>query len=196
MKILRALPEDAQALSALAWRSKAYWGYPQEWMELWRDELSITPEQIQMNEVYKALDQDETIAWYSLVEQSSACILDNLWVSPERIGTGVGRILFRHAVHRAERLGAFRLQMTSDPNAMGFYVRMGAVLIGEELTPLNRSLPLLSLDLPHEYEDRTPAPKHSELHWQPVGQGRLALTARPGRRSFEAFHLQGCTRPG
>jgi GNAT superfamily N-acetyltransferase len=52
--------------------------------------------------------------------------LEHLWVSPEHIGTGIGRALFDHAVRRAAALGATTLSIEADPNAEGFYRRMGA----------------------------------------------------------------------
>lgn len=77
--------------------------------------------------------------------------LDHLWVLPERIGSGIGRSLFEHAVHRASALGAEVLEIESDPNAEGFYRRMGAERIGEnvfEIERQRRTLPLLALDVP------------------------------------------------
>ena len=37
-----AKPEEADALSALAFRSKAYWGYGAEFLEACRSELTLT----------------------------------------------------------------------------------------------------------------------------------------------------------
>jgi len=38
--------DDASDLSALAWRSKAYWGYEQSFLNACRDELTYSDEQI------------------------------------------------------------------------------------------------------------------------------------------------------
>ena len=40
--IRAADPADAVALSALAHRAKAYWGYPSEWLAHWSEELTLT----------------------------------------------------------------------------------------------------------------------------------------------------------
>ncbi|WP_428263138.1 GNAT family N-acetyltransferase [Haliangium sp.] len=42
---------EHQRLSDIARAAKAHWGYPPEWLALWRDELTITPAQIQAGEV-------------------------------------------------------------------------------------------------------------------------------------------------
>ena len=62
---------------------------------------------------------------------------------------GVGRALFDHALDRAAALGAETLGIEADPNAEGFYLRMGATRVGEiayELDGRERVLPLLTVD--------------------------------------------------
>lgn len=44
--IRRAESEEAWRLSAIALAAKRHWGYPEEWMELWKDEFVITPEYV------------------------------------------------------------------------------------------------------------------------------------------------------
>lgn len=54
----------------------------------------------------------------------------------------------RHAAARARRLGAVRLVWEAEPNAIGFYERLGAHRIGtSEPGVWGRSLPLMALDL-------------------------------------------------
>lgn len=63
-------------------------------------------------------------------------------------GAGLGALLFRHACEEAARLGARTLEIVSDPNAAGFYRKMGAVRRGEAPSvPAGRVLPVLVLDL-------------------------------------------------
>jgi predicted N-acetyltransferase YhbS len=52
--------------------------------------------------------------------------LDDLWVVPEWIREGIGSRLFRHAVNLVRDVGASRMEWVSDPEAVGFYERMGA----------------------------------------------------------------------
>ena len=42
----RANEADAPALTALVLRAKAHWGYPQEWMDAWRAELTVTSDSL------------------------------------------------------------------------------------------------------------------------------------------------------
>jgi predicted N-acetyltransferase YhbS len=69
---------------------------------------------------------------------------------PEFLGTGIGRALFDHAVCRAAALGAGVVSVESDPNAEGFYRRMGARRVGEISYPIDgqkRTLPLLAVEV-------------------------------------------------
>jgi ribosomal protein S18 acetylase RimI-like enzyme len=149
--IRRAEPDDADALTRISFAAKGYWGYPERWIEQWRDALTITPEFIRNNEVYAAVFEEEIGGFYALVGRGRELELEHLWVSPEHIGAGVGRALLDHAVRRAAALGATTLRIEADPNAEGFYRRMGARRVGEnvyEIEGHRRELPLLILDVP------------------------------------------------
>lgn len=52
--IARAAPGDGSALTELAIRSKAHWGYPAEWLAEWRPLLTITEELIASAPVFVA----------------------------------------------------------------------------------------------------------------------------------------------
>jgi GNAT superfamily N-acetyltransferase len=150
MEILRATPGDAGTLTRISFAAKRYWGYPEQWMERWRESLTITPDFIRRNEVYVAVLEGEMVGFYALAGQGQKIELEHLWVTPEHIGTGVGRLLFDHAVRRAASLGAETLRIESDPNAEGFYRRMGAVRVGEISYPIDgqkRTLPLLVAEI-------------------------------------------------
>ena len=150
MEILRARRDDAEALSRVSFAAKRHWGYPESWIERWQESLTITPEFIDHNEVYAAVADEGVIGFYALSGEGSEMELEHLWVLPEFIGTGVGRALFDHAVSRAAASGAEVLGIESDPNAEGFYLRMGARRVGEVSYAMDgqrRALPLLAMDV-------------------------------------------------
>ncbi len=149
-KILHAEPEQAEDLTAIALAAKRYWRYPDAWIEAWRPLLTISPGYIQAGEVYQAVQAGEILGFYALSLQGELATLEHLWVQPQAIGKGVGRALFQHATERARSLGARRLEIESDPNADGFYRKMGARRCGERLTTVlgqERRLPLLVVEL-------------------------------------------------
>ncbi len=150
MEIRRAEPADADALSRVAFAAKGHWGYPEEWMERWRESLTISAEFVKESEVYAVFGEGEPVGFYALVEEGPKMELEHLWVLPERMGLGLGRALFDHAVRRAAGLGAEVLGIEADPNAEGFYRRMGARRVGEIVYNLDgreRVLPLLAVEI-------------------------------------------------
>lgn len=141
----RAGAAEAAALSELAFHSKAVWGYDPEFLEACRSELTLTPEFISRAEVYLLELHGRPLGFYSLVRWNSDIELGHFFVAAEHIGNGVGRALWQHAVDRARALGFERVLVQSDPNAEGFYLRLGAERIGEVPSQVQpgRSLPLL-----------------------------------------------------
>ena len=118
-------------------------------MERWREDLAITPEYVQQNEVHVAIVEGGPAAgFYALAREGRRIELGHLWVLPERMGEGVGRALFEHALRTAASLGAGVVEIEADPNAEGFYRRMGASRVGEivyEIDGRERVLPLLAM---------------------------------------------------
>ena len=73
-----------------------------------------------------------------------------MWIKPEHMGAGVGSALFLHLTGRARNLGLRALEISSDPNAEGFYRHMGAMRIGDvqsEIEGKRRVLPRMMVDL-------------------------------------------------
>lgn len=151
VEVRRAGPEDAEALSRVAFAAKGHWGYPGRWRERWREDLAVSPGFVRDNEVYVAVHGEEAVGFYALVGGGRALDLEHLWVVPAWIGTGLGRALFEHAMRRATELGARSVVIESDPNAEGFYRRMGAGRTGENVYRLEgreRVLPVMVVELP------------------------------------------------
>ena len=151
MEIVRARPSEAEALSLIAQRSKAQWGYPAGWLEHWREHLTITPLFIAQHDTFTGLLNGQPVGFYALVEAETELRLEHLWVLPEWIGQGWGRRLLTHAAARAAEQGATSLTIESDPHAAAFYRHLGARQIGTHRSEIDgqlRELPLLTLPLP------------------------------------------------
>jgi len=156
IEVRRALPGDAEVLTRIAFASKRYWGYPERWISHWSEILTITPEFVREREVYAAVVGGEPFGFYALAGTGSELELEHLWVLPAWIGSGAGRLLFEHAMDRAASRGAKRVEIEADPNAEGFYLRMGARRLGENVYDIEgqrRVLPLLKVELSREGPD-------------------------------------------
>ena len=150
IQIRRAQPNEAATLTEIAHAAKRHWGYPENWIEHWKDDLTITPDFIANNEMYVATIGEEIAGCCALVMSDSLAELEHLWIRPAHMGNGVGRALFHQIVERATHLKATGLEISSDPNAEGFYKRMGAIRIAEirsEIEGQPRVLPRMSVEL-------------------------------------------------
>jgi N-acetylglutamate synthase-like GNAT family acetyltransferase len=150
MTIRSASAADAQALTTIALEAKRYWGYPEHWIKHWESELTISSEYIRDNHVYVHEDDGEIRGFYALCVDGTKAELDHMWVTPAAIGSGIGKELFLDAMERAAKLNVNAVEISSDPNAAGFYKRMGATQIGEVDAPVDgqpgRKLPRLKIE--------------------------------------------------
>ncbi|HJZ81870.1 MAG TPA: GNAT family N-acetyltransferase [Pyrinomonadaceae bacterium] len=153
VQIRRARPDEAPTLTAIAFAAKRHWNYPEKWIQLWTTELTITPEFIADHEVFVALIDRRIVGCCALVVSDSHGELEHMWIDPPQMGSGVGRALFEHVKERAKQLGLIELDLSADPNAEGFYERMGAKRIGEvrsEIDGQPRVLPRMRITLEPE----------------------------------------------
>jgi GNAT superfamily N-acetyltransferase len=132
VKIVRAKPEDAEALTAIAHAAKRHWGYPERWITAWRDVLTMRPEFVAGNIACLASEDDRAVGFYVLTNERDGIHLDHLWITPAAMGRGIGRALFEHAVAQATNLGFDLIRIEAEPNAEGFYRRMGAEPDGDQ----------------------------------------------------------------
>ena len=143
------MKEEAARLSEIALEAKRYWGYPEHWIKHWQDDLTLSPEYLASNPVFVAEKETQILGFYALIIRQNKAELDHLWVAPQHIGSGVGKELFIHAMQSAARRNVAEIEILADPNAEGFYRKMGAHRIGETVSEIDgraRSLPLLTID--------------------------------------------------
>ena len=147
-QIRRASASDAARLTEIAHHAKAHWGYDDELLALWDDDLTLTEDFIESHPVFCAVHAEDIVGLYALTREGSTFELEHMWVDPGHIGTGAGRLLFEHAVIEVRARGGAALRIASDPNAEGFYIAMGARRVGDVPSrPAGRTLPLLELDI-------------------------------------------------
>ena len=128
MSLRRASPADTAALRALMATSNGYerpearamivafasgWSVPDAAHEVWLVEADGV-----------------IVGFFALIPHGSDQELDLFFTANDAQGTGVGRRLFAHMTERARALGAACVVISSNPEAAGFYRRMGAVDVG------------------------------------------------------------------
>lgn len=146
--IREAQRDELSALSALALRSKAVWGYSAQFLESCRAELTVS--ETELGEVFVLCSGETPLGFYSLQRLDGDRVeLGYLFVEPVELGKGWGRRLVADACRRALRLGYRTLVIQGDPNAEDFYLHMGALKTGQRPSDSipGRMLPTFELAL-------------------------------------------------
>jgi GNAT superfamily N-acetyltransferase len=128
--IRRAVSDDASQLSRLAQRAKAHWNYPAEWLTAWQPQLTFEPAYLVEHRVLVAESAGGLLGMCALEDRDNGWSLEHVWVDPGSMGQGVGRVLVQQALDLARAVRPGRVVAEADPNAAGFYRRMGASEIG------------------------------------------------------------------
>lgn len=138
--------DEAEALSALALRSKAHWGYDAAFLARCRAELCVEPAWIRTGLCFVS---DPLRGFHAISIAGARAELEFLFVEPAEIGRGLGRALFAHAAQLARSRGARFLDIQGEPFARGFYLAMGAREVGTRASASipGRSLPRFELAL-------------------------------------------------
>ncbi|HXD70265.1 MAG TPA: GNAT family N-acetyltransferase [Gaiellales bacterium] len=143
-----ARPAEADALALLQRRSSDVW-------EEYRAQLAANPGAIEPQQqaiaegrVRVAVDASQRRLGFSVVlaPERGRVELDDLFVEPDSMGRGVGRLLVADVVSRAAAVQATCIEVTANPNALGFYERVGFRVTGEVATLFGRGI-RMRLDL-------------------------------------------------
>ena len=137
MIIKEANIRDAETLTRIAFKAKRFWNYPEEYFEIWRDELTLSSEYILKNSVFVAYENKHIIGFYSIVYNTENFYsgkvlvekgfwLEHIFVLPDHHQNGVGKELIKHAINYSKKNGINSLKIFVDPFAEGFYKKMKA----------------------------------------------------------------------
>jgi GNAT superfamily N-acetyltransferase len=122
--------EELASLSELCLRSKAVWGYNEEFLEACRGELSFDQRDLHLTPIAVAEHGGKLVGVAQVKVIGNQADLLKLFVEPSALRRGVGRTLLAWAINVARENGATRLVIDSDPGAAPFYRRMGAYDVG------------------------------------------------------------------
>ena len=97
-----------------------------------------------------AVDASGRPLGFSVVQLFSErrCELDDLFVEPNSMRSGVGRLLVDDVVVRVIAAGATHVDVIANPNALGFYEKVGFQITGQAATRFGNA-PRMALDLRH-----------------------------------------------
>ena len=149
ISIYKAHDSDCETLTEVSFSAKKHWNYPENYFDIWKDELTITEEYINKNIVYKAMFLESVFGFYSIVENENdfwtndifvkkGFWLEHIFIRPEFHKIGIGRVMIDHAKMISKVNGIGNLFIFVDPFAKGFYDKIGAEFLNES----NSSIPL------------------------------------------------------
>jgi GNAT superfamily N-acetyltransferase len=139
---------EAVILRDLAIAAKSHWGYEGGWLQEWVEQGGFSEDALRARDIYVAEIDGEPVGWASSILKGDVCWLDDLWVKPLWIGKGVGSRLWRHVAARSAAQGALRMEWEAEPNAIGFYEKMGGTYLRDsESSEMRRVLPIMGVDL-------------------------------------------------
>lgn len=146
MIIKKSTSELHVKLTEISLISKKYWNYSDEWMEIWKDDLTITENFITNNYVYHLEnDANEIVGFYAFVKFDNYIELDSLFVSPEYIGKGFGNLLMTDFLSKVREIDFNYKKLKAEPFAEIFYKKYGFETVELQLSSKieNRYLPIM-----------------------------------------------------
>jgi len=138
---------DAEVITRLVLRSKRHWDYSEAFMAVMTPalvfelaDLEGPSDRVEVLEV-----EGELRGVFRLRRRTELAFLEDLFVDPEAMGHGYGRLLFERAATVAREWGFGVMEFESDPNAERFYLHLGAERVGMSPSTLmpGRSIPLM-----------------------------------------------------
>src|SRR5690349_14888989 len=89
-RIRAARPDEADDLTAVAIRSKAYWGYDAAFMASCVPALTISPERIATGRFFIVEEDERLVGFAGLRTEGAEAELTDLFLEPWAIGRGYG----------------------------------------------------------------------------------------------------------
>ena len=118
--------DELPELSDLCFRSKAVWGYDEEFMKACRGELTFSPQDLELTHIAVAGADRKILGVVQVKIRANGAELLKLFVEPQVLRKETGKALFTWATDISRRMGAHQMIIEADPDAAPFYRRMGA----------------------------------------------------------------------
>jgi N-acetylglutamate synthase-like GNAT family acetyltransferase len=134
-RIRDARLEEREALRELHRSSSLVWEADRANLEARPELFGVAEEAIAEGRIRVATGGDGELLGFSGIarEEPGVCEIEDLFVAPEAMGRRVGRALIEDLVAGAAAAGDREIAVTANPDAVGFYERLG--FVGGESVP-------------------------------------------------------------
>ena len=149
MEIIKAEITDHKIVTEITKKSKAYWGFSEDILKEWDLLLTVSKDYIEKNEVIKLVQGQQIIGYYSYFHADERTIkLDNIFILPEFIGKGFGKILMNDFLKNVKKMRFDKITLDAEPNTENFYKTFGFETVGLlESSIKERYLPIMELKI-------------------------------------------------
>jgi GNAT superfamily N-acetyltransferase len=148
--IRHALAANLAEINRVIRASKSHWRQPYAYLQAALPLLAVDDAYLVRNLCFEVVEDGAVVCFFAIADDDGAKLLDHLWVRPDRLGCGIGRLACEHVVALARERGWRRLRVLPEPDAAGFYRRLGFEDTGvhvESRVPGGPRFPLLQLPL-------------------------------------------------
>ena len=135
MNVRPATLDEARTLTEIATEAKRYWGYSEQAMDSFHSTLTLEAEKLDLSPPFVVEVDSRIVGFYQLIADGARMELQHLWVEPEHMNQGIGKLLMAHAVAQARVRGAKTITIDATANAVAFFLSCGARRIGESPAP-------------------------------------------------------------
>jgi GNAT superfamily N-acetyltransferase len=123
--IRRALAANLAEINRVIRASKSHWRQPQAYLQAALPLLAVDDAYLAANLCFEVVEGDAVVCFFAIADDDGGKSLDHLWVRPDRLACGIGRLACEHVVALARERRWRRLRVLPEPDAAGFYRRLG-----------------------------------------------------------------------
>ncbi|MGH4120373.1 GNAT family N-acetyltransferase [Clostridium sp.] len=149
MNIRSAEVDECEILTKIAIESESYWNYDSEHIEKFKSFYRVTEKFISNNLTFVIEKDGNIVGFYGFIIENNEPSLEYLYIDPQYINKGYGRLLWKHMVENCKKNNIKEFSIVTSPQAKEFYTKMGAIQVGEieSLVKRGRKIPLLTYTL-------------------------------------------------
>ena len=135
--------KDKEILNRISIESKMHWNYPLDWIENWKDDLTLKENDFSAQSIFKLELSGSIIGFCAIREHNKNYEITHLWLEPEYIGKGFGKLLLNETIKKVVKKDK-PIIVEADPNAESFYKSQGFETFDKiESYPKGRFLPVM-----------------------------------------------------
>lgn len=132
----KAGSDDLETLNKILFESKSLWGYDREFMTEFMKCFRITEKDID-NKTSWLLKIDNKNAGFVTLDFANPELV-NFFIQPKFTGLGIGKFLWNEVIRLFSEKDIFDFKIWADPNANGFYEKMGSKVLETKLSPMGK----------------------------------------------------------